>query len=263
MIPKALQLLSLLPQSPGEFYDRVLASLQTHWDACFISGSYRSCSRNELVSQLSEALNHDVAAKLQERELAEIESNVAECQRKMPTAAPFSRFHNAGSLLARICYAVTRALQPEVVLESGVCYGVTSAHFLQALERNGHGQLHSVDLPPLGKNGDAYVGALVPRDLWGRWTLHRGASRRLLRPLIERLGHIDVFLHDSLHTSANMRWEFTTVWPVLRPGGVLIADDVERNAAFRELSQRKDVRYTFVVQETNKESMFGIAVKCS
>ena len=36
-----------------------------------------------------------------------------------------------------------------------------------------------------------------------------------------------------------MRFEFTSAWPVLRHGGVLISDDVNSTAAFPELAREQ------------------------
>ncbi len=59
-------------------------------------------------------------------------------------------------------------------------------------------------------------------------------SRQELSPLLERLGHIDVFLHDSLHTLEHMQWEYETAWSHLNPGGFLLSHDVLWNRAFRD-----------------------------
>jgi hypothetical protein len=138
---------------------------------------------------------------------------------------------------------------------------VTSAYILAALEANEQGHLYSIDLPPLGKNGDDYVGWLVPNELQKRWSLRRGTSRRLLGPLIAELGAIDLFVHDSLHTYKNMKHEFETVWPDLRVGGVLISDDIEGNAAFLQLALSKKLDRSVVIQEKNKDALLGVAVK--
>ena len=52
------------------------------------------------------------------------------------------------------------------------------------------------------------------------------------RPLLSRIGNIDIFLHDSDHSFRNMMLEFKTAWPYLRLGGILIADDASLNDAF-------------------------------
>jgi predicted O-methyltransferase YrrM len=257
-----LRLLSLLPQRPQEFYDRVYAIATSRWEASLGAPvAYRATNLEEALVALSRALNSDCAAHLSEPALTQIELQVRDGQASLLQDGPFEAFHNGDSALARLCYATTRALKPRLVLETGVCYGVTSAYILKALDTNQAGHLHSVDLPPLGKDGDKHVGRLIPPELRGRWALHRGVSSRVLSPLLARLGFIDLFIHDSLHTYRNMRGEFEAVWPYLRPGGVLISDDVEGNAAFQELAERCDIGNSAVVQEQGKDALLGICVK--
>lgn len=83
----------------------------------------------------------------------------------------------------------------------------------------------------------------------------------MLPELLSEVGEIDLFVHDSLHTYRNMRFEFEAAWPSLRPGGILISDDVDGNAAFEELMSMRDLACSFVLRELEKGSSFGIAVK--
>jgi predicted O-methyltransferase YrrM len=178
----------------------------------------------------------------------------------LPPNAPFKAIHSADVALARCCYAACRALKPDVVVETGVAYGVTSAFLLQALNENGQGRLASIDLPPLGPNADQFAGIAVPMRLRGRWRLHRGVTKRLLPGLLDETGPVDLFVHDSLHTYRNMRWEFETVWPHLGDGGMVIADDVQGNPAFKEL-RNHSLSSWHVFQEADKSSLFGVAIK--
>jgi predicted O-methyltransferase YrrM len=154
------------------------------------------------------------------------------------------------------------------VLETGVAYGVSSVFILKALEVNGRGTLHSVDLPPLRSEYKRFWGIAVPEALKDRWRLHRGSSARVLPRLLREIRTIDLFVHDSLHTRGNMRREFDTVWPHLRNGAVLMADDVERNRAFSELRQKRPALWR-VVQDREESPLhgraapvvFGIAIK--
>jgi predicted O-methyltransferase YrrM len=98
----------------------------------------------------------------------------------------------------------------------------------------------------------------VPNGLRAAWTVHRGASTRVLPGLLEGLGTVDLFVHDSLHTARNMRREFGLVWPRLRPGGVLVADDVERNGAFGEL-RAEDPALWMVVEDRERRPLHGRA----
>jgi predicted O-methyltransferase YrrM len=132
-------------------------------------------------------------------------------------------------------YALVRAMKPEVILETGVASGVSTAYILLALRTNGRGALQSIEL------GDtAYLppgrppGWIVPDWLKDRWEMHIGDSRALLAPLAQKLAPLDIFIHDSLHTYDHMMFEFEKVFPFLRTSGILIADDALWNPAFPE-----------------------------
>ncbi len=132
-------------------------------------------------------------------------------------------------------YMAIRAFQPETVVETGVANGVSSAYILLALQKNERGALYSVSLKdpqylPVGKP----LGWIVPESLRSRWNLLIGDSRGLLPSLLAKLGTIDVFIHDSLHSYDHMLWEYRTAFPFLRPGGLLFSDDAAWNSAFPE-----------------------------
>ena len=69
------------------------------------------------------------------------------------------------------------------------------------------------------------AGWCVPDWLKSRQHLLLGRAEELLASLLEELGEIDVFIHDSLHTYEHMTWEFETAWPYIREGGFLWSDD--------------------------------------
>jgi hypothetical protein len=257
---KAIRLLMLVAQRPGEFLDRLSATVASRLEISLgRRPDYRTVDVEEGFVRLCEALGSSVS--LRQPDLARIEARIKKRQAQLPANAPFARFHNGDTVLGRLCYVVARSLRPKVIIETGVCYGVTSSYLLHTLAADSEGHLHSIDLPPLGQNGDGYLGWLVPEELRARWTLHRGTSRRLLPLLLSKLGEVDLFVHDSLHTYGNMKREFAAAWPALRAGGVLISDDVEYNGAFLELVQRDDAVFSMVIKEGEKNALFGVAVK--
>jgi predicted O-methyltransferase YrrM len=154
--------------------------------------------------------------------------------------------------LARVVYGIVAAQQPATVVETGVARGITARSILEA----GTGHLYSIDLPPKKLIG-AQSCMAVPGRLRGRWTYLEGTSRRHLPSLLRRLGQVDLFIHDSLHTQRNMRFEIARGWKALRPGGILVADDIGTNDAFTIVPPEHAV----VAQETAKPGMFGVAVK--
>ena len=260
--PKGLQLLSVLVRNPAEFLERsrlIAERKLSLFDPP--KPMYAVSDWESVVEQLSELTGCRFKGALNGAQLSDLSSCLRKRMESLPAEAPFGKFHNGDTVLAELCFAVVRAMRPKRVVETGVCYGVTSAHLLAALEGNAEGHLYSIDLPPLGRDGDGYVGWLVPEELRRRWTLERGTSHRLLGPMLKKIGSIDLFVHDSLHTYKNMKMEFEVAWSHLSPGGMLIADDIEGNAAFQEFAGRSDVVFHGVVRERNKHSLAGILTK--
>ncbi len=143
-------------------------------------------------------------------------------------------------------YLLVRVSKPETVFETGVADGYSSATILQALEDNDLGQLYSIDLPPIGErlpDGTSYflpsgkqVGWAVPQTLHRRWHLISGDASEKLPSLLQDLGNIDIFIHDSLHTEKHMMFEYETAWPFIRQGGLLLSDDI--GVSFSQFSRK-------------------------
>lgn len=255
-------LLGLLPNNPVEFRDRLRTVLEVKAEHLLTEPpSYNPVSLDEALRLLQKLLPADSSEILSESVFLNTRQRVLKDIGDLKSKGPFTPAHNADLSMADFSYLICRFLKPSVVLETGVAYGVTSAFVLQALAVNGKGELWSVDLPPLGLEADRYVGALIPTELRNHWHLRRGPSKRLLPKLLPTLGPLDLFIHDSLHTYRNMRWEFEMIWPLLRPGGVLIADDVPNNRAFHEFSGRVDASFRSVVREKTKDTAFGVLIK--
>ena len=154
-------------------------------------------------------------------------------------------------------YTICRLVRPSTVVETGVATGVSSAFILKALDENSSGTLHSIDLPRYQSGetdgGDCSLksepggpiipsgkepGFVVPPELRKRWNLALGPSETLLPRVVDQLGGIDLFFHDSAHTYEVMTFEFETVWPKLRQGGLLLSHDEDWNTAFSDFGAR-------------------------
>ena len=153
-------------------------------------------------------------------------------------------------------------MRPQEVVETGVARGITTRFILEGLERNGEGRLWSIDLPPL-RQGDLpeETGAAIPEDRRARWAYLKGSSRRRLPGLLAQLGEIDLFIHDSMHTARNLRFELERAWASLRPGGALLADDVDHNDAFRSFTETFTGLRWLVARHDDGEGLFGIILK--
>ena len=148
-----------------------------------------------------------------------------------------------------LLYSLGRESKPEVIIETGTNLGVSTFFFLKALHENRKGHLFSVDLPRKrysigGVEHEDYLpprlapGCVVPESLRDRWTLNLGDAKTELPKLLTSIDHLDLFFHDSEHTYDHMAFEFNTVWPKLRKGGLLLSDDVYFNRSFQDFCER-------------------------
>lgn len=164
------------------------------------------------------------------------------------------------TMLGLLVYGAARATRPDAIVETGVATGVTSAHLLAALEDNGHGVLHSIDLPPTDMLAAGHVGAAIPDDLRHRWIYHWGASRRLLPKLLNDLEGRLMFVHDSDHSYANMAWEIRSVWQAMSSGGVIVCDDVDLHTAFLDTAHELESSPRFV-EQAEKGGTTGLLIR--
>ena len=162
--------------------------------------------------------------------------------------------------------------RPGKVVETGVAHGVTSRFVLEALERNGDGHLWSVDLPPIDRDWQKQVGMAVGDRFADRWSYMKGSSRRRLPELLSRLGQIDLFIHDSLHSKRNVCFELDRAWQALRPGGAIVVDDVDANWGFESFTQTYPVIESMIceaeplhpdLRRFNNKGLFGIILRPS
>lgn len=151
-----------------------------------------------------------------------------------------------------LLYLITRVTRPSVFIETGVLNGLSSAFILLAMQHNNNGKLISVDLPsrddeilrqgtgeiPEGKQ----TGWIIPDYLRDRHTLKLGPAQTLLPDVFQTAGPVDIFLHDSDHRYSHMMFEMCLALHYLKPSGLIIADNIEQNAAFSDLVKAEQVR---------------------
>jgi predicted O-methyltransferase YrrM len=159
--------------------------------------------------------------------------------------------------IAIMIYGLTRSFRPSVIVETGVCNGVSTTLFLSALHINARGRLYSIDYPELtdttyssnefwqGKKGAAVPkgrqpGWIIPEKYKYRWELTLGKSQEKLPILLSNLKKIDFFLHDSEHSYECMLFEYNMAWNHLVQGGILASDDITWNDSFIEFAQEKN-----------------------
>ncbi|SRR5713101_187054 len=187
-----------------------------------------------------------------------------------PGPESFGSWNDGDAGLVRAIWCLTRHLQPKNVVETGVAHGVTSRFILEALERNGSGHLSSIDLPPIERVWREQVGLAVTERHARQWSYIKGSSRLRLPKLLSQLGQINLFVHDSLHSERNVRFELDRAWANLRPGGAIVVDDVDANWGFRSFTETFSSQQSVIceaeplrpdLRRFNQKGLFGIILK--
>jgi predicted O-methyltransferase YrrM len=149
-------------------------------------------------------------------------------------------------------YYLLRKKKPEIIVETGVWYGISTLLILSALNKNEKGFLYSIDLPAYFETGgytdeNPYLeenkrtsslppekapGFIVPEYLKDKWKLILGDTKSQLPVLFDELKSVDIFLHDSLHSYENMIFEFELSKKHLKKGGYILSDNIDWHSAF-------------------------------
>jgi predicted O-methyltransferase YrrM len=164
-----------------------------------------------------------------------------------------------GAANVELLYDLVAAWRPDRVLETGVALGWSSLAILLAFASLDHGELVSIDMPYPGMNNDAFVGIAVPPDLRERWSLFRRPDRDVLKSTLRRFGPIDLAHYDSDKSRPGREFAYPLLWSALRPGGILVSDDIADNSVFHEFAAH--VERAPIVIRKDVDNCLGILVK--
>jgi predicted O-methyltransferase YrrM len=141
-------------------------------------------------------------------------------------------------------YWLVRRLRPVTVVETGVANGLSSSLILLALAKNGDGgRLHAIGRANHLEAGDPQwrqeakvfdevvidrksLGWMVPDNCRGALELHDGDATTLLPEVVSKLGSIDFFVHDSVHSYDHMMFEFQEAKRKLSARSIVAADNI-------------------------------------
>jgi predicted O-methyltransferase YrrM len=206
--------------------------LELHQSASTVHDRARTLVKElfpDVAEDALEAYVHEHAAAV-----ATIAARAAALARQYPEY--FTVEHQTSELL----YVATRIARPSVAFETGVADGRSTAVILAAMEANGTGTLHSVDI-------SSNVGALVGDR--SRWQLHvLDPSTSQFEQLVASMPSIELFLHDADHSYANQTREYEAVWPKVVAGGVFISDDIDFSWAAKNFFESKQVDWHLLME---------------
>jgi predicted O-methyltransferase YrrM len=111
--------------------------------------------------------------------------------------------------------------RPETVVEFGSAFGISGMYFAAALEAARAGHLYSFEI-----NRDwADIAERNIASISRRFTLTRGAFEDHVDTAVP--AGIDLALVDGIHTSDFVMRQFAILKRLVRPGGILVFDDID------------------------------------
>lgn len=225
---------------PGPLKRVVRSVYENHLEGSIVAPNYRRPFVNRFFDDGAEFESY-----VREFEASDVLATIDEARTEHRRRTGHSRFAAINQFTHPRLYALVRKLEPDTVVETGVCNGVSTYIVLRALEANGHGHLHSVDSPPEERIPDGeQPGWIIPDDLRDRWSLTIGLSQEKLPNVIADLDTIDLFLHDT--KASILDEELDIVWSKLAEGAVVTADDVHESDAFGNVVASRNVDHGYV-----------------
>ncbi len=155
--------------------------------------------------------------------------------------SPRRRVANSEVLYGRRAgwYALTRALRPAHVMETGTDKGLGTCVFAAAILRNGEGRLTTLDINP----NSGYL-------LTGKYA---EVTERLIGDSVAQIRAgsepVDLFIHDSWHSYEHELAEFEAVAPRLAEPALVLSDNAEVTDALVDWSNARGRRFLYFGEE--------------
>lgn len=135
-------------------------------------------------------------------------------------------------------YAIVRATQPDLVVETGTDKGLGSCVLAAAILRNGKGRMITIDVDP----GSGYLLGPPYSDVVDRIV---GNSLDVLSAQTEP---ISIFVHDSLHTREHEVAEYLAIEDRLTDDAFVLSDNAHATNALVTWAERTGRRFAFFAE---------------
>jgi hypothetical protein len=153
-------------------------------------------------------------------------------------------------------YALVRATQPLVVVETGTEKGLGSLVIAEALKANGRGHLHTIDI-------EESSGLLIGPE-YQSFVTRVHSDSVLALPDIE---NVDVFLHDSDHSAEHERNEYIAVAANLTESAIVLSDNSHATSELSEWSSDQGRRFYYFAEKPKNHwypgAGIGVSVRVS
>jgi len=129
-------------------------------------------------------------------------------------------------------YLITKKLQPEISVETGVQIGGSTYSILRGMEENNKGKLYSIDIGRFFAHNGKFVSLIAPLVTEPQkpfWKFVCGNAEKVLSNVITPLSKLDFFCAGHSHTYKVQKFEGELAWPHIRKGGVFVLDRADNN----------------------------------
>jgi hypothetical protein len=135
-------------------------------------------------------------------------------------------------------YAIVRFSKPTVIVETGTEKGLGSIVLAEAILKNGHGHLFTIDMEPT-------AGMMIGARYTGVISQICGDSLKSLTTI----DRIDLFVHDSDHSAEHEAREFEIIETKLSKQGVVLSDNSHATDELAKWSQRCNRKFLYFAEE--------------
>ena len=150
-------------------------------------------------------------------------------------------------------YFLTRYMEPDCIVETGVAAGFSSYAFLLALKANQRGTLHSSDFPYFRiPDPEKYVGVIIEEKIRKGWNLYLDGDEVNLPKIANAVDQVDIFHYDSDKSYAGRAFALSTISSSLSDRGVIIMDDIQDNSFFYDTVEESNPGSWYVFRFQDK-----------
>jgi predicted O-methyltransferase YrrM len=169
--------------------------------------------------------------------------------------AALSSEKNGGELSGRgaaadLLYSIAEAVDAHNVLETGIAIGFSSMAFLCSVSKR-NGQVISTDIGIFDRTN---IGKAVPRSLTPHWHVFIGPDSIKIPKAIKSQKEFDLVHYDSDKSYEGRIFGYSLLWERIRPGGLLISDDIADNTAFRDFVDEKSLTPQIILADVGGEA---------
>lgn len=125
-----------------------------------------------------------------------------------------------------ILYSITRNVNPNKVVETGVYKAGSTIAIAQALKDNGreNPKMFSFDMWEFGTKDEA-IKNIEKAGLRDLIELTDGETKDTLSEKMKEIGEIELAFIDGLHSYDGVKYDFDCIYPFLKTNGVIILHD--------------------------------------